>query len=95
MSTRSLLAALVIGAALLWLPGPTVAETVGEVFRMVMGEQLVVGGDIILTVQGIPIGDVTDHRRVRDVLGTVPPGGEFSMTILRLGQVIDLKGRHP
>jgi S1-C subfamily serine protease len=60
-----------------------------------MGEQLVVGGDIILKVQGIPIGDVTDHRRVRDILGTVPPGGEFSMTVLRLGQVIDLKGRHP
>src|SRR6185369_3822343 len=35
MSTRSLLAALVIGVALLWLSGPTAAETVGDVFRMV------------------------------------------------------------
>jgi serine protease Do len=75
--------------------GDAVGLRGGTVLATIMGEQLVVGGDIILTVQGIPIGDVTDHRRVRDILGTVPPGGEFSMTILRLGQVIDLKGRHP
>ena len=60
-----------------------------------MGEQLVVGGDIILKVQGIPVGEATDHRRVRDILESVPPGGEFTMTILRLGKVMELKGRHP
>jgi S1-C subfamily serine protease len=75
--------------------GDAVGLRGGTVVATIMGEQLVVGGDIILKVQGIPIGDVTDHRRVRDILGTVPPGGEFSMTVLRLGQVIDLKGRHP
>ena len=75
--------------------GDAVGLRGGTVLATIMGEQLVVGGDIILKVQGFPIGDVTDHRRVRDILGTVPPGGEFSMTILRLGQVIDLKGRHP
>jgi hypothetical protein len=32
---------------------------------------------------------------VRDILDTVLPGGEFAMTVLRLGQVIELKGRHP
>jgi S1-C subfamily serine protease len=46
-------------------------------------------------VQGIPVGEASDHRRVRDILATVPPGGEFTMTVLRLGQVIELKGRHP
>jgi hypothetical protein len=61
----------------------------------IMGEQLVVGGDIILKAQGIPVGDVAHHQRVRDILDTVPPGAEFTMTVLRLGQVIDLKGRHP
>ena len=75
--------------------GDAVGLRGGTVLATIMGEQLVVGGDIILKVQGIPIGDVTDHRRVRDILGTVPAGGEFSMTVLRLGQVIDLKGRHP
>jgi S1-C subfamily serine protease len=60
-----------------------------------MGEEIVVGGDIILKVQGIPVGDITDHRRVRDIVESLPPGREFTMTVLRLGQVIELKGRHP
>ncbi len=67
----------------------------GAELATIMGEQLVVGGDIILKVQGVPVGDVTDHRRVRDLLQALPPGAEFTMTILRLGQVIELKGRHP
>jgi hypothetical protein len=60
-----------------------------------MGEEIVVGGDIILKVQGITVGEVTDHRRVRDIVESLPPGREFTMTVLRLGQVIELKGRHP
>jgi len=67
----------------------------GAALATVMGEQLVVGGDIILKVQGIPVGEAADHRRVRDILHAVPPGGEFTMTVLRLGQVIELRGRHP
>jgi S1-C subfamily serine protease len=76
-------------------PGDALGLRGGAVLATIMGEQLVVGGDIILKVQGIAVGDVTDHRRVRDILDTVPPGGEFAMTVLRLGQVIELKGRHP
>jgi S1-C subfamily serine protease len=67
----------------------------GTVLATIMGEELVVGGDIILKVQGIPVGEVTDHRRVRDIVESLPPGKEFTMTILRLGNVIELKGRHP
>jgi len=67
----------------------------GAELATIMGEQLVVGGDIILKVQGIPVGDVADHRRVRDLLEALPPGREFTMTILRLGQVVELKGKHP
>jgi S1-C subfamily serine protease len=75
--------------------GDAVGLRGGAVLATIMGEQLVVGGDIILKVQGIPVGEAADHRRVRDILDAVPPGGEFTMTILRLGQVIELKGRHP
>jgi serine protease Do len=76
-------------------PGDVVGLRGGAVLVTIMGEQLVAGGDIILKVQGIPVSDVSDHRRVRDILDTVPPGAEFTMTVLRLGQVIELKGRHP
>jgi serine protease Do len=75
--------------------GDAVGLRGGTVKATIMGEQLVVGGDIILKVQGLPVGDVADHRRVRDILDAVPPGGAFTMTVLRLGQVIELKGRHP
>ena len=76
-------------------PADAVGLRGGAALATIMGEQLVVGGDIILKVQGIPIGDAADHRRVRDILATVPPGAEFVMTVLRLGQVVELKGRHP
>ena len=75
--------------------GDTLGVRGGTALATIMGEQLVVGGDIILTVQGQPVGDVADHRRVRDLLDTVPPGGDFTMTVLRLGKIIELKGRHP
>jgi serine protease Do len=76
-------------------PGEAIGLRGGAVLATIMGEQLVVGGDIILKVQGIPIGDVTTHRRVRDILEALPPGREFTMTVLRLGHVIELTGRHP
>jgi len=76
-------------------PGEAVGLRGGAVSANIMGEQLVFGGDIILKVQGIPVGDAVHHERVRDILDKVPPGGEFTMTVLRLGQVIELKGRHP
>jgi serine protease Do len=75
--------------------GDAVGLRGGTVMATIMGEQLVVGGDIILKVQGLPVGDLADHRRVQDILDAVPPGGSFTMTVLRLGQVIELKGLHP
>jgi serine protease Do len=75
--------------------GEAVGLRGGTVLATIMGEQLVVGGDIILKVHGVPVGEVSEHRRVRDLMATIPPGGEFTMTVLRLGHVIELKGRHP
>jgi S1-C subfamily serine protease len=75
--------------------GAAVGLRGGAVLATIMGERLVVGGDIILKVQGVPVGEASDHRRVQDILEAVPPGGEFTMTVLRLGRVIELKGRHP
>jgi S1-C subfamily serine protease len=76
-------------------PADAVGLRGGAVLATIMGEQLVVGGDIILKVQGIPVGEAAEHRRVRDILDAVPPGAEFTITVLRLGQVVELKGRHP
>jgi hypothetical protein len=40
-----------------------------------MGETLVVGRDIILNVQGIPVDEASDHRRVRTSSIAVHPAG--------------------
>jgi hypothetical protein len=50
-----------------------------------------VGGDIILTVQGTAVKELTDREKIREILNRVPPsGGEFTMTVLRLGHVIEV-----
>lgn len=76
-------------------PGDAVGLRGGAVLATIMGEQLVVGGDIILRVNGVVVGDLAHHARIQDLLATLPPGAPFTMTVLRLGQVIELRGTHP
>ena len=67
----------------------------GAVTATILGEQLVVGGDIILKFQDISVGDANANKRVHELFRTMPPGAPFTMTILRLGQVMTLEGRKP
>jgi len=67
----------------------------GAMLATIRGEQFVVGGDIILKVQGMRVDEAIDRAKIREILNAVPPGGEIRMTVLRLGQVVELKGRHP
>jgi S1-C subfamily serine protease len=67
----------------------------GAVMATILGEQLVVGGDIILKFQDISVGDTDANKRVHELFRTMPPGTAFTMTVLRLGQVITLEGRKP
>jgi S1-C subfamily serine protease len=76
-------------------PGEVLGLRGGTVLATIMGESLVVGGDIILTVQGIAVGEIANRRGLRDLMLRLPPGSEFTMTVLRLGQVVELRGCHP
>jgi len=75
--------------------GDAVGLRGGTDVATIMGEQIVVGGDIILKVQNIPVHEAADEETLREILNRVPPGGEFTMTVLRAGTVLELKGRHP
>jgi serine protease Do len=66
-------------AAALGLRGGIAKATVGQ-------RSLIVGGDILLKVQGIPVGS---GGRVRDVLGQLAPGAALTVTILREGEVLE------
>jgi len=56
------------------------------------GQQLGLGGDIILSVEGIPATSEDNIERIRNKVAGVPPGGPFKVTVLRGGKVIELTG---
>jgi hypothetical protein len=72
----------------LGLQGGTRPETVG-------GEDLVIGGDIILKAQGTRVSDAADIGRIRAALDSAPPGGEINFTVLRGDRVVEVKQRRP
>jgi serine protease Do len=69
------------------LKGATRPETVA-------GEDIMIGGDVVLKAQGIQISQAADIPRIRDAL-KLAPGQEITLTVLRDGRVMDLKGRQP
>jgi len=69
------------------LKGATRPETVA-------GEDIMIGGDVVLKAQGIQVAQAADILRIRDAL-KLAPGQEINLTVLRDGRVVDLKGRQP
>jgi S1-C subfamily serine protease len=59
------------------------------------GQQVVLGGDIILDIEGIPATSVANMMKARDLLAGLKPGTEFKATILRSGRIVELTGVVP
>jgi S1-C subfamily serine protease len=58
------------------------------------GQEVPLGGDILLSVQGIQ-ATAANLAKVRDQLSGMPSGSPVKLTILRAGQVLDLTGKLP
>jgi serine protease Do len=58
------------------------------------GDQIPLGGDIILTVEGLT-ATASNMAKVRDLLAGKSPGSPFKVTVLRAGRVLELTGRVP
>jgi S1-C subfamily serine protease len=58
------------------------------------GEQVPLGGDILLTVEGLQASPA-NLVRIREILATKPAGAQFTVTALRAGRVLELTGRLP
>ncbi|HXJ83214.1 MAG TPA: trypsin-like peptidase domain-containing protein [Candidatus Methylomirabilis sp.] len=58
------------------------------------GEEVPLGGDIILAVDGIPMA-MANVPKIRDHMATTASGAPFKVTVLRAGQVLDLTGKIP
>jgi serine protease Do len=70
------------------LRGGTMLATIG-------GQQMVLGGDIVLSVDGIPAVSTANLMKIRDHLSTMPTGRSYKVTILRAGRVLEATGKIP
>jgi serine protease Do len=58
----------------------------------ITGKEIPVGGDIILSVDDIPVVSEDNIEMIRNRLAGVAPGTPFKMSVLRAGKVIELTG---
>ncbi|MDO8476406.1 MAG: trypsin-like peptidase domain-containing protein [Candidatus Rokubacteria bacterium] len=65
----------------------------GDKIATIAGQQIAVGGDIILSVDGIAVGSDDNIEKIRNRLAAEPPGTPFKMKVLRAGKVIELTGK--
>jgi serine protease Do len=62
----------------------------GNRIGIVDGQKIVVGGDILLSIQGISTGSVAERAQVVKALETLKPGDDLRVTILRGDQTLEL-----
>jgi serine protease Do len=55
-------------------------------------DQVPLGGDIILAVEGIKT-EAVNLAKIRDLLASKPVGSPFKVTVLRAGKVLDVTGK--
>lgn len=58
----------------------------------IAGKEIPVGGDIILSVEDIPVVSEENIEQIRNRLAGMAPGAPIKMSVLRAGKVIELTG---
>jgi serine protease Do len=56
------------------------------------GKEIALGGDIILSVEDIPVVSEDNIEKIRNKLAAVPLGSPFKMKVLRAGKILELTG---
>jgi serine protease Do len=67
----------------------------GDRTTTIRGEEIVVRGDIILSMAGIAIRSEADLPKIRERIGAMSSGQLFKASVLRAGKVIELTGKAP
>jgi serine protease Do len=62
----------------------------GDRIVTISGKEVALGGDIILSVDGIPVVSEDNIEQIRNRLAGLPPGTPFKINVLRAGKVIVL-----
>jgi S1-C subfamily serine protease len=64
----------------------------GNLRATIGDDELILGGDIVLAVQGISLGDQSGYLLARRKLSEARPGEPITVTILRAGAILKLTG---
>jgi serine protease Do len=67
----------------------------GDRTATIRGEEIVVRGDIVLSMAGITIKSEADIPKIRQKIGAMSTGQPFKASVLRAGQVMELTGKAP
>jgi len=74
-------------------PGAQMGLRAGTTPAVVGGMNLMLGGDIILAVAGVPIeANASNYRSIRDRLRRSQPGEQIPIVVLRAGRIVELSG---
>jgi S1-C subfamily serine protease len=75
-------------------PGESIGLHGATQVARIRGQDVPLGGDIILTVEGISMS-AANQPKIREVLSGLQSGASFKVVVLRKGQVLELTGRAP
>jgi serine protease Do len=67
----------------------------GDRVATIGGQQIVVRGDVLLTIEGLAVGEGESYEKIRQRLIAMRPGQPIKVTVLRAGQILELVGRAP
>jgi S1-C subfamily serine protease len=73
-------------------PGDRMGLRGSRMVVRIAGEDVPLGGDIVLTVEGIPASPA-NASKIRERLAGLAPGAPFKASVLRAGQVLELTGK--
>jgi S1-C subfamily serine protease len=60
----------------------------------ISGQEIPLGGDIIMTIQGMP-ATAANAPKIRDAMSQLASGDSFTVRVLRAGEILELTGRMP
>jgi len=71
-------------------PAAALGVQAGTLRSNIAGQVLTLGGDIILSIHGIRIGDYDFHKRIRERGQALGESDKVEVTVLRDGEVVEL-----
>jgi len=75
-------------------PGDVIGLRPATMMAIIGGEQIPLGGDILLSVNGIQMS-AANAAKIRDAFAGQGSGATFKVTVLRAGKVLELTGKLP